>query len=187
MRRKHRRRSKMRWLAQERHGKLPDVALRRAPRWKAFSTRIPPQRKWTEHVSLSSELLPAPVLLDGPFQLLRTARSLFIFSWYDCDLLTVAVLVANQAIEAAFRVLYPELTKPSSLQALIKRAIGDGLLSYEHAEWAHDLREMRNLLSHPLAHASLDLPPTVNLLGSAHEIVPTIMKVVARRDSAATE
>jgi hypothetical protein len=61
----------------------------------------------------------------------------------------------------------------------------DGHLSDEQAEWAHDLREMRNLLSHPLAHANLELLPTVNLLGSAREIVATIMKAVARRDGTA--
>ena len=163
-------------------GKLPHMAPRRDPRWKEYGARIPRQSTWTEQAGIWSGLLPEPGFLDGPFQLLRTARSLFIYSWYDCDFLTVAVLVANQAVEAAFRVLYPELTKPSSFETLIKRARADGHLSDEQLEWAHDLRDMRNLLSHPLAHANLDVLPTVNLVGFAHEIVATIMEAVARRD-----
>jgi hypothetical protein len=69
----------------------------------------PAQSTWTEQGSLWSGLLPEPGILDGPFQLLRTARSLFIYSWYDCDFLMVAVMVASHAVEAALLVLYPEL------------------------------------------------------------------------------
>jgi hypothetical protein len=163
-------------------GKIRKVAPRRDPRWKDQGIRIPHQRTWSEQASLWSVLLPEPGILDGPFQLLHTARSLFIHSWYDCDFLTVAVMVASQSVEAALRVLYPELGKKSSFQALIKRATVDGHLSDEQVEPAHDLREMRNLLAHPLAHANIDILPTVNLMGFAHEIVASIMTAVQARD-----
>ena len=91
-------------------------------------------------------------------------------------------MVASQSVEAALRVLYPELGKKSSFQALIKRATVDGHLSDDQVEPAHDLREMRNLLAHPLAHADIDVLPTVNLMGFAHEIVANIMTAVQARD-----
>lgn len=120
-----------------------------------------------------------PGIVDGPFQLLRTARSLFMHSWYDFDFLMVAALVANQAVEAAFRVLYTEPPQ-ARFQALIERAKSEGHLSGEQALLADDFREMRNLLSHPLAQADGDVLATVNMLGCAHQIVASIMTAVER-------
>lgn len=156
------------------------MAPRRDPRW---GERTPRQSTWTAQASLWKGLLPEPGVLDGPFQLLSTARSLFIYSWYNCDFLTVAVNVAGQAVEAALHVLYPMPAK-SRFEVLINRAKADGHLSNEQTETAHDIREMRNLLSHPLAHAPIDVVPTVNVVGHAHEIVASIMTVVNVRDIA---
>jgi hypothetical protein len=111
----------------------------------------------------------------GPLRLLRTARSLFFHSWYDLDFLPVAVLVAYQAVEAAFRLLYPEPAK-ADFYALIKRAKADGRLSGLHAFLVDDLRDMRNLLSHPwdMTHPGLDV--TANMLTYAHRVVAAIMQ-----------
>src|SRR5579859_4390057 len=156
------------------------MARRRDPRWRALPKTCRRQSLWIRQARLWRDLLPEPSIIDGPFQLLTTARKLFIYSWHDCDLMMVAVLVANQAVEAAFRTLYPEPGKPSSFQALIDRASAQSLISAGQQEVAHDIRELRNLLSHPLGQASGDVLATVNLLGFAHEIVAAIMKAAER-------
>ncbi len=84
------------------------MALRRDPRWQVPRRTSWRRGLWIKQARLWRDLLPEHRIVDGPFQLLRTARSLFIHSWYDLDFLMVAALVANQAVEAAFRVLYPE-------------------------------------------------------------------------------
>lgn len=152
---------------------------RRDPRWKTSLAPIPRQRLWTRQARLWQDLLPEPGIADGPLQLLRTARSLFIQSRYDFDFLMVAILVANQAVEAAFRVLYPE-PEDARFQILIDSATADGHIGADLAEVAHDIRKMRNLLSHPLGQADADVLATVNLLGFAHEIVAGVMLAAER-------
>lgn len=116
---------------------------------------------------------------DGPFRLLSVARKLFVHAQYEADFLPVAVLVAYQAVEAAFRVLYPVPAK-AKFASLIQRAVADGHLSGDRAAQVDDLREMRNLLSHPLA---LPLTPAEsawpNMLGFAHQVVADIMTAAA--------
>jgi hypothetical protein len=82
-------------------------------------------------------------------------------------------------------VLYPTPAQ-SSFEALINRAKADVQLSVEQVEAAHDIRRMRILLSHPLALASIDPLPTVNLIGLAHENVASVMAAVNTRDAAAS-
>jgi hypothetical protein len=55
-----------------------------------------------------AELLPDAVGQDGPGALLRMARSLFAHAWFDYEFMVVACLIGFQAMEAAFRMLYPK-------------------------------------------------------------------------------
>ena len=62
-------------------------------------------------------------LASGPGSLLRTARSLFTHSWFDYDFMQVACFVGFQAMEAAFRELYPDADR-QPFRHLVRRAIG---------------------------------------------------------------
>jgi hypothetical protein len=109
--------------------------------------------------------------IGGPFRLLRTARSLYLHSWYVADFGAVAVLVANQAVEAAFHILYPH-RESDSFEALIRQAAADGHLQGDHVAWVHDLRAMRNVLSHPVDQVSaLGVGRPASFLWYAHQIV----------------
>jgi hypothetical protein len=108
----------------------------------------------------------------GPWGLLKTARNLYLHSWFVADFGQVAVLVAYQAV----RYLYSHREK-DKFEALIKRAAADGHLTGDHVAWVNDLREMRNLLSHPIAQTSVEgigRPDT--MLIHAHEIVVRMMR-----------
>jgi hypothetical protein len=50
----------------------------------------------------------------GPSELLATARTLLVQSWFEYDLLVQACLVSLQAVEAAVRCHYPAKDKVPS-------------------------------------------------------------------------
>lgn len=53
-------------------------------------------------------LLPDRMINDGPAKLLAMSRSQFAYSWFNYEFMVTACLTGLQALEAAFRVLYPE-------------------------------------------------------------------------------
>src|SRR5690242_1889971 len=59
-----------------------------------------------------AEIVPAQFGEDhGPVALLRLARSVFTLSWFDYECMVLACLVAFQAMEAAFHVLYTDASE----------------------------------------------------------------------------
>jgi hypothetical protein len=68
-----------------------------------------------------ADLIPTGLTPDGPIHLLRTARSLFVHSWFDYEFMFIACLVGFQAMEAAFRVLYTE-DERTPFRKLVRRA-----------------------------------------------------------------
>jgi hypothetical protein len=73
--------------------------------------RFCPARQLRGLASEWADLLPDDMIIDGPAELLRLARSQFTLSWFDYELMVTASLTGFQALEAAFRVLYPERSK----------------------------------------------------------------------------
>jgi hypothetical protein len=142
------------------------------PKWKG----APPLRWIRLAEVLEQYVAPHEGSWDyGPWGLLRTARNLYLHSWFVADFGQVAVLVAYQAVESAFRYLYPHRER-DKFEALIKRAAADGHLRGDHVAWVNDLREMRNLLSHPVAQTSVEgIGNPDTMLMYAHEIVVRIM------------
>lgn len=82
-----------------------------------------------------ADLLPGTMIVEGPGRLLRMARSQFTHSWFDYDFMLTACLTGFQALEAAFRVLYPEAER-TPFRALIRRARKEGILPDSIADLA---------------------------------------------------
>ena len=110
----------------------------------------------------------------GPPSLLRTARSLFVHSWFDYEFMAVACLVGFQATEAGFRALYPDMTsKPFKL--LVQRARTEQILPEQIAELADAGVELRNLLSHPASQAGFTVGMAAGMLENQHRLVALVM------------
>jgi hypothetical protein len=129
------------------------------------------------------ELLPESMLIDGPAELLRMARSQFTLAWFDYELMVTASLTAFQALEAAFRVLYPEAER-APFRALIRRAREEGVLPHDIAELADAGAELRNSFSHPRTQTALTLGMAVPMLENTHRLVALVMNAAAERDAA---
>lgn len=121
-----------------------------------------------------AELVPAELSGTGTAALLRTSRSLFAHSWFDYEFMVVACLVAFQAMEAAFRDLYPEApSRP--LMALVRQARKDGILPANIADLGEAGVELRNWLSHPATAAAF----TIGMAGPMPENTHRIAVLVA--------
>jgi len=135
-------------------------------------------------VRLASEwadLLPSAMIVDGPARLLRMARSLFTHSWFDYEFMVIACLTGLQAMEAAFRVLYPDAER-TPFRALIRRARKESILPDNIADLADAGAELRNSFSHPLTQAALTLGMAAPMLENTHRLVALIMTAAAERD-----
>ncbi len=120
---------------------------------------------------------PQPAEIDGPAQLLRMARSLFAHSWFDYDFMTVACLLGFQAMEAAFRALYPE-PEGRPLLKLVNQAERDAILPHNIAELARSGVELRNLYSHPRTQSVLSVGMAASMLENAHRLVALVLSAV---------
>jgi len=121
-----------------------------------------------------ADLLPSTVGRDGPAALLRMARSLFAHSWFDYEFMVVACLVGFQAMEAAFRVLYPDAQR-TPFRALVRRACREGILPSNIAELAETGAELRNLFSHPATQTAFTVGMAAPMLENTHRMVALVM------------
>jgi hypothetical protein len=128
-------------------------------------------------------LLPDTMIVDGPAKLLGMARSQFALSWFDYGLMVSASLTGFQALEAAFRVLYPEAER-TPFRALIRKARQDSVMPDNIADLAAAGAELRNSFSHPLTRATLTLGMAVLMLENTHRLVALVMTAAAERDAA---
>ena len=106
--------------------------------------------------------------------LLRTARSLFAHAWFNYEFMVVACLVGLQAMEAAFRSLYPTATNAPLLR-LVRRSVREGMLPPEvgsDAEWAVQLR---NELSHPETQWAFTIGMAGRALEDIHRLVAAVV------------
>ncbi len=125
-----------------------------------------------------ADLLPDTVGNDGPAALLRMARSLFAHSWFDYEVMVVACLIGLQAMEAAFRVLYPDAER-KPFKALIRRARTEGILPDNIAELAETGAELRNLFSHPATQSAFTVGMAAPMLENTHRMVALVMTAAA--------
>lgn len=132
-----------------------------------------------------AELLPSDMINDGPAELLRSARSQFMHSWFDYGFMTNACLAGFQAMEAAFRVLYTDEERVP-FRVLIRRAREQGILPDNIADVAAAGAELRNSFSHPIGTAVLTPGMAVSMLGNTHRLVALVMGPAAQRDTAWT-
>ncbi len=127
-----------------------------------------------------AELLPTvPAGQDGPASLLRTARSLFTYAWFDYEFMVVACLMGFQAMEAAFRVLYPEAPR-TPFRKLVRRAQREGILPANIAERADAGAELRNWFSHPATQATFTVGMAAPMLENTHRLVALVMTAASR-------
>jgi len=102
------------------------------------------------------------------------ARSLFAHSWFDYEFMVVACLVGFQAMEAAFRVLYPDAQR-TPFRALVRRACREGILPSNIAELAETGAELRNLFSHPATQTAFTVGMAAPMLENTHRMVALVM------------
>jgi hypothetical protein len=121
-----------------------------------------------------AELLPDAVGQEGPGALLRMARSLFAHAWFDYEFMVVACLIGFQAIEAGFRVLYPN-SEQVPLRKLIRRAEREGILPSNIADVADTSAELRNLFSHPATQTALTVGMAASMLENTHRLVALVV------------
>jgi hypothetical protein len=97
--------------------------------------------------------------------------------------MVTACLTGFQALEAAFRVLYPEAER-TPFRALIRKARQEGILPDSIADLADAGAELRNSFSHPLTQTALTLGLAVPMLENTHRLVALVMNEAAGRDAA---
>lgn len=129
-----------------------------------------------------ADLLPETMIVDGPGHLLRMARSQFAHSWFDYEFMVTACLTGFQALEAAFRVLYPEAER-TPFRKLIRRAQTEGVLPASIAELADAGAKLRNSFSHPRIQFALTVGAAAPMLENTHRLVALVMNAAAERDA----
>lgn len=130
-----------------------------------------------------ADLLPDTMIIDGPAKLLCMARSQFALSWFDYELMVTASLTGFQALESAFRVLYPEQGERVPFRALIRKARREGILPDNIADIAEAGAELRNRFSHPQTQTALSLGMSVPMLENTHRLVSLVMSAAAEHDA----
>lgn len=118
----------------------------------------------------------------GVGALLSTARSLFAHSWFNYEFMAVACLVGFQAVEAAFRHLYPAEEK-SPNRRLVDRAEAEGVLCHDIAEVARAGVELRNYLSHPLSQSAFTVGMAAGMLETQHRLAALLITADIERRS----
>ena len=137
--------------------------------------------KLAEIASSWESLVEAPPPdLDGPDRLLKIARSLLVHSWFDYEFMVVACLMALQAMEASFRILYPESEK-RPLVKLVNQAERENVLPPNIAELARSAVELRNLFSHPATQATVTLGMAASVLENTHRLVSLVLAAASSR------
>lgn len=121
-----------------------------------------------------AQLVPEELADSGAVVLLRMARSLFAHAWFDYEFMVVACVIAFQAMEAAFRELYPDAEKVP-FRRLVRRAADQGILPPNIAGLAETGVELRNQFSHPLTQAALTVGMAAPILENTHRMVVLVV------------
>ena len=126
-----------------------------------------------------ADLVPQSLNNSGSVKLLRLARSLFVHAWFDYEFLAVAALVGFQAMETAFRELYPGAERP--FRSLVRQAHQERILSNAIADLAMTGIELRNLYSHPLTQYVAGPGQTGSMLENTHRMVVLVCGAAEQR------
>lgn len=127
-------------------------------------------------------LVPDESSPEGALALLRTARSLFVHAWFDYEFMVVACLVGFQALEAAFRRLYPEAKKGTPWGVLVKRAREEKVLPPNIADVAETGVKLRNLMSHPASARVFTVGMAAPMLENTHRQVALLLSAPVARE-----
>lgn len=106
----------------------------------------------------------------GVADLLRTARNLFVHSWWVYEFAAVAVAWSLLAVERAFRTRL-EAGDRVAFGELIKRAHRQGLLTGSQAERLDAGRQLRNRFAHPDGQSVFPYGMSAPMLEVAHAVV----------------
>lgn len=111
----------------------------------------------------------------GGTELLQSARSHVLQSWWDYQLMVTGCLIGFQAVEATFRqVLYPDTPDTTSFRRLVDRTERDGWFNQETADILRAGVELRNHLAHPQGTSAFTLAMTDSVLRVCHLVVRDI-------------
>jgi hypothetical protein len=107
---------------------------------------------------------------EGVGELLRTARNLFIHSWWVYEFAAVAVAWSLLGVERALRTALDAGDRVTFAE-LIKRAHQQGLLSASQADRLDAGRELRNRFAHPQGQSVFTYGMSAPMLEVAHAVV----------------
>ena len=155
------------------------------PRWESFAS-VGDFADLQDIALEWVEYLPDDLSPRGPAALLRTARSLFVHSWFDYEFMVVACLLGFQALEAAFHELYPESKATTPFLVLARRAKREGVLPAIIADLAGTAIELRNWLSHPATAIALTPGMAAPVLENTHRLVGLVLTAATARRTAST-
>jgi hypothetical protein len=146
------------------------------PRWQAIFTDVNTLREHVERWSISAAV---PV---GVADYLRVARALLVRSYFLYEFALVATMWTMLALESALRGCLAA-SDSTKLHELINQAQDRGLIDEDGASALHDVRKLRNEISH---HAvSFNVPPRTVLqwVGALEEAVSDIYERASRSPS----
>ncbi|MGA9876460.1 MAG: hypothetical protein WBQ21_11695 [Solirubrobacteraceae bacterium] len=141
----------------------PDVTLPPDPWWENFHS---------DHAALARSAARWPVseaVPEGIATVLRVSRDLFVQSYFVHEFLLTAVTWGLLALEGSLRVCL-KASDRDSLDALIRRARGRGLLTADEANSLDAGRQLRNQIIHgALLPTSLTPGMAEQMLLATHE------------------
>ncbi|MHB8379683.1 MAG: hypothetical protein ACYDB2_07175 [Acidimicrobiales bacterium] len=121
---------------------------------------------------------------ESAVELLSMARRLFVHSWYDYEFLAISMTICLQALEAAFRRLYPDADDRVPFKKLVKRLEVEEGIPPEITATGYAAVELRNLLSHPLGIASTSFADAVATIEGTHRFVCYLISMTEAREAA---
>jgi hypothetical protein len=111
----------------------------------------------------------------GGTELLESARSHVVQSWWDYQFMVTGCMIGFQAVEATFhQVLYPDAPDTTPFRRLVDRAEDDGWFNRETADILRAGVELRNHLAHPQGMTAFTVGMTDSILRVCHLVVRDI-------------
>lgn len=143
------------------------------PRWQAL---FPEADSLREHIDTwpISEAVPA-----GIADYLRVARALLVQSYFLYEFALVASMWTLLALESALRGCLAA-SDSTKLQQLIDRAQEQGLIDEDGASALHDVRKLRNQISHHAVSFNVAPGTVLQWVGALQEAVSDLYERASR-------
>jgi hypothetical protein len=137
------------------------------PHWQAVFPDVESLREHVDRWPISEAIPP------GVADYLRMARALLVQSYFMYEFAPVATMWTVLALESALRGCL-DASDSTTFHQLIDQAKGRGLIDDEGASALHDVRKLRNDISHHAVSFSVAPETFLEWVGALHEAVSDI-------------